>query len=320
MLAMVAAVCVNINAQDVRMVTLQHGEELQVFRGTGGLKSAVEAAQKGDLITLTPGTFDHAGTIDKVLTIQGAGYDKTTASFTINLPEGEEGLLIEGINFNERLYVAGYVKSMTFKRCRFRDYSSRTNNLSVSFDSNGSDILFQQCKINCLRQDNDISIMLTNSLINKLSCGSTTAVIADHCFVYEMGEWVVVRNSIVIRPHDNPDATPLYNSIYVVQTQCRKVDCWKVGWLNGPYWYDNPFGVPNNNSINTFDMWDHPRPLPEDAKAKYLGADGTEIGVYGGELGYTSIPSNPQIVESEVPHAVDENGMLHVRFKVEAQK
>lgn len=327
MIAFMAMVCMSVNAQDVRMATLQHGDEVKVFTGTPAFKNAVAAAQKGDLITLTAGNFDDVGTIDKVLTIQGAGYRNTSVRFNINLPEGEEGFYVEGVNFSYQVKVTGYAKNMTFKRCRFSDNSTSYNNhfTSLAFGTNAENIQIIQCRLYNFYGFSNNKVSILNSAISFLYCDQGNIVMANHCVIGGLGQWIVVYNSAVGSPHKNPDANPLYYSIFGASTDCRKIGCWQVGWggnYNNSYghymnWGNHPF---ETTEIYIPNIWDMQLILKEEAREKYFGDDGTEVGLYGGELGFTETPSNPQIVEHEVPSKVDDNGLLHVRFKVEAQK
>ena len=60
---------------DVVTATLQHGNELTVFKMANALNEVINAAVDGDVITLSEGTFN-AFTIDgKSLTIYGAGFE-----------------------------------------------------------------------------------------------------------------------------------------------------------------------------------------------------------------------------------------------------
>ena len=63
-----------VKAQDVQLVTLQKGEETQVFYGADAFIEAMAAADHGNTITLTAGTFN-ATNITKAVTIYGAGYE-----------------------------------------------------------------------------------------------------------------------------------------------------------------------------------------------------------------------------------------------------
>ena len=104
--AVAAIVSMTMSAQDALVATLQHGDNMQAFYGGNALKEALEAAQTGDVISLSPGTFT-ATNITKAVTIQGAGYVQDPAnnrycteikgSFNIELPAGEKGLTFEGI-------------------------------------------------------------------------------------------------------------------------------------------------------------------------------------------------------------------------------
>ncbi len=59
-------------AQSSTLATLSHNGQMSIFYGSDALKSAHDAAQHGDVITLSSGTFNGV-TITKALTIRGAG-------------------------------------------------------------------------------------------------------------------------------------------------------------------------------------------------------------------------------------------------------
>ena len=312
--------CLSALAQDVVMATLQHGDDLQVFHGASAFKQAVEAAQKGDVVTLSPGAFNSSVTIDKVLTIQGAGYRETYTSegVVIDLPEGEDGLLVEGIRFNGKVTVRGYAKSMTFKRCWFSDsYNFNSNYTSIIFETAASEVLIQECRMAHFYGYANQNIGIFNSVVLNLSCDSNSSVLVEHCVIDVLGEWPVVYYSIVFRPHNNQNAAPLYYSIYANETSCRKVGCWRVGYNSNYNWYNSPF-ISDSNSYNM--SIGNSYTLTDEAAATYLDNYGTQVGLYGGTLGFTETPSNPQITEADIPRQVDDNGQLHVRFKVEAQQ
>ena len=58
--------------------------------------------------------------------------------------------------------------------------------------------------------------------------------------------------------------------------------------------------------------------LTEEAKTKYLGTDGTEVGIYGGLLPYNSTPSYPQITKMNVANKTTADGKLSVEIEVSA--
>lgn len=56
--------------------------------------------------------------------------------------------------------------------------------------------------------------------------------------------------------------------------------------------------------------------LTDEAKTKYLGTDGTEVGIYGGEQPFNLTPSNPQITKFDMTSSA-ENGKLTVKINVQ---
>lgn len=58
--------------------------------------------------------------------------------------------------------------------------------------------------------------------------------------------------------------------------------------------------------------------LTDEAKGKYLGTDGTQVGIYGGSLPFTSTPSNPQITKCNVAAKSTADGKLSVDIEVKA--
>lgn len=96
-IAFLSVMSISGNAQDRATAILQHGDNMTAFYGINAFKQAYAAAESGDLISLSEGTFD-APEVKKAIRIQGAGGEttptKVSTDFTINLPEGEEGLYI----------------------------------------------------------------------------------------------------------------------------------------------------------------------------------------------------------------------------------
>lgn len=52
---------------------------------------------------------------------------------------------------------------------------------------------------------------------------------------------------------------------------------------------------------------------------KYVGTDGTEIGLHGGNYPWNKIPCTPRIMESDIDTKTSADGKLKVSIKVEAQ-
>lgn len=56
--------------------------------------------------------------------------------------------------------------------------------------------------------------------------------------------------------------------------------------------------------------------LTDEAKAQYLGTDGTEVGIYGGSLPFTTESSLPKIKKFNVASKSTEDGKLKVEIEV----
>lgn len=56
--------------------------------------------------------------------------------------------------------------------------------------------------------------------------------------------------------------------------------------------------------------------LTDEAQAKYLGNDKTQVGIYGGSFPYSPNPTNPQIVKCDVASHSTADGKLSVDLQV----
>lgn len=294
-------------AQDVAVVTLQHGETMTAFYGTGAFREAVEAAEAGDLITLSGNTFE-ATTITKPLVIQGAGYVqdinnfryKTTISghLKIQIPGGGAGLLLEGILSDGAVVIFGdSLNDFTFRKCEF-------NQLGLLATNSGC--IVEQCRIGYFNIDAPTTnLYITNSIVSTLTGkgGSNTNII-NHC--------VITWSSNVLANY--------YNSILYNRAGGG-------GYNTGSNYYNNVMSglsasTDNNTTLSDLNVLfinDGSYHLTEEAAATYLGNDSTQVGIYGGETPFTDVPTNPQITFKNISARSNANGKISVRVTVEAQ-
>ena len=142
-LVMIFAATGGVKAQEVPIVTLQKGETTQLFYGADAYKEAMAAAENGNTIILGPSTFN-ATDITKAVSIYGNGYvmhsseatekegniayaTRINGDFTIALDsvngQPAEGLYIEGIYSNNRVWVKKHLASASFIKCRFQNFA-----------------------------------------------------------------------------------------------------------------------------------------------------------------------------------------------------
>lgn len=93
----------------------------------------------------------------------------------------------------------------------------------------------------------------------------------------------------------------------------------------GSRWNNDPFGGrgATNKSFRN-DVWDtlfKPNTfyeLTDEAKQEYVGNDGTEIGIYGGNLPWSTRILSPQITKCNVASKTTADGKLSVDIEVKA--
>lgn len=317
--AVIAMFATTAKAQSSLLATLNHEGTISTFYGTNALIQAHAAAADGDVITLSSGTFQSAN-ITKAVTLRGAGMvlDAATQTeptvlaneFTINIPdETTQRLTIEGIYTNQKvtinklknamflkdrfceIYFPGSVlgKDLTFIHCRI------TERYDGNSDSNNSAV-FQNCLVRGMAGNNYIftnCLFLANTNTSNSHCGNSE-----------------YRNCIILNSLNTNSTSTYYNNLYC-----------KFGHYG--------FNVTNNTNVevakdneaikNLFGYSDdNEYKLTEAAKALIKGTDGTEVGIYGGNLPYDPTPTNPQISKFNVAAKTTADGKLSVDIEVKS--
>lgn len=340
--SLVALMCATMSyAQSSLIATLSHDGEISTFYGNSALREAHAAAQHGDIITLSSGSFTSVN-ITKSITLRGAGMQvdtiaKTnptiiTGNFNINIPDSlEQRLTMEGLYFNNDITVsslknASFLKdrikniqvygqnncimnNITFIHCKISSFLNKYSNLSYKEDSNTAS--FVNCYI--AFDLNDYNKCVVNSEFT-------------NCYVrfpYTSGLSLLTFNNCILYcpTGDNSESYRCLPSNCVANyclAKCSRNDLFK--------------NIPNNtsNSYLTTDLNtlfktytgnytdEETFELTDEAKAKYLGSDGTEVGIHGGALPFDPTPTNPQITKCNVASKSTADGKLSVDIEVSA--
>lgn len=341
--------CMNmvVFAQGSLLATLSHNGEISAFYGASALASAVNAAENGDVITLSSGQFN-AVNISKLITLRGAGMSINTDSingheatiiqgaFTINQADSLEGrIVMEGLYFSGAIAYSGNVKNAQFLKCRFASFKANTNATIVNSS-------FIHCRFyNGYSQNANSNTYFINSIVcNPTSTNTSSNVEFDNCFVKFDGTWgdgnisspwagIVVnayyKNCIVQVCH-------YYSpTLSVIPSNCTAYNCLGLGnsdlfknmssrnttnkFASGISSVFKSYAVTANNNyiidVYNFDLTDS-------AAATYLGTDGTQVGIYGGNLPYDENPTIPQITKCNVASKSSADGKLSVDIEVKA--
>lgn len=322
---------VSVNAQDVQLATVQHGTEMQAFYGSDAFKSAIAAAQAGDIISLSGGNYNSA-TIDKAVTIQGAGYvddfknnryrTHFVGDMSINLPEGAEGLYFEGISVFDNVTIEGTVKSMYFGCCLM--------DKDVTVKSESSQLSFVHCRIKNLSLTGvSHSALIRNCAIDQFhgSNNNQEDGVVENCVIKKSWDDVIrftFKNSILYcEGYSHGEGAAISSSVSniyyynLINTQARGLgSCINEGNVCVKYSNYNELLRTYFGDVNS--TYQSKLELTEEGK-KVLGADGTEVGIHGGSMPFTDYTSVPQITQKVVAPQSDVNGKLSVKFVIEAK-
>ena len=327
MMLFVAAVLTNnVFAQGSLLATLNHEGTISTFYGSQAWKNAHDAAENGDVITLSSGTFV-AVDITKAITVRGAGMgiDSTavseptviTGDFTINIAEpGSNRLTLEGIYSNHTIYYTNVVNPL-FLKCRLKNVTNY-NGSAVLKDASFIHCriaeqlyLYQNCSASCL-----------NSVIQapySSNGSSSNFEFINCCLIGDMGSVYSssFKNCII---SDNENGHYINSSCTAYNCICLTANNYFRNITNATNKslteYATLFKTYTGAALDNLDS--ETFELTDAAKAQYLGAEGTEVGIYGGNLPFDPTPSNPQITKCNVAAKSTADGKLSVDIEVNA--
>lgn len=326
-------------AQSSMLATLSHEGEISVFYGANALKEAHTAANHGDVITLSSGSFN-ATDITKAITLRGAGVETNTSrniyptiitgDFSIAVVDSvKQNLTIEGIFNNFTITIKNGLDNATFIKDRFKtvtysgEQSSYKNNrfihckvverLTAVSNSRSNSLSFMNCYIGAL-YNYECPTILHNSIV--AGRGEENLNHYMYCTFYNC---IIIGNSQTGNiSYNTLDASnSVYNSITTNYYNTFDDYVYKYITSNSNYLIQNidgvfkTFRVDGYSEEETFELLD-------DVKTKYLGTDGTQIGIHGGSYPYSSITTNPQITKCIVAPRSTADGKLSIDIEVKA--
>lgn len=314
-------------AQNTLVATLSHGEDITMFYGTYALQNAMNAAQSGDVINLSGGTFQ-ATNITKAVTLRGTGINAAIPtnvlnSLTINIPSTDPNRFsMEGIRCSGGIQLNGNFENPYFLKCWFT---------TVYGSGDFKNALFVNCRIT----DYNESAFYGSSTTQFVNCYVTSI---KHRNSAASASFI----NCVIRPYEGWDPRLL--------SSCQFVNCIfynnsssSATSLPSTSIATNCIAINDNNLMSNLFNNSQPNPncgfalysevfknftgaltwgqtfeLTDEAKTTYLGNDGTEVGMYGGVMPYTDVPPYPQIKKMNVANKATADGKLSVEIEVSA--
>ena len=332
-LLLVVAGMKNALAQNL-VATLQHGDSISMFYGSNAFAQAHSAAQTGDIITLSSGSFASC-TITKAITLRGAGccMDTVTginptifsSSINLNVPDEVHPLTIEGIWFKNCIYNLLY--NPRFIKCNF-----------TNFDHSDNSSQMQNAQfVDCMVYLNYYS--LANSYNNIVYATNTQFIncyVNTDAYTYVSGTNVSFLYSIV--QFRSSSASPEFmatNSIFYVNQYGPHALYGSAALLNNcvsiklNYFFDNQsntnlavysfgdvFETYNGGSIDFNNSIFERFVLKSDFAASFLGNDGTEVGIHGGQAPYSARPNYMVLKQCNVATQSTIDNKLSVEIQV----
>lgn len=305
------AVCsVSAFAQNTLVATLTHGDEIRMFYGTNALQQACSAATHGDVINLSGGNFQSTK-ITKAVAVRGTGIHDANPTYIVN------GFDVEiPANVTEKLSFEGcrITNTMTIKGTLSNAYFLKNSLAGVSvFSSNGKmdNGMFVNCDVYGMSLYGQSTAQIINSYVEHFSNSGKLASFVNcvintngYAHLYKCCQFV---NCIMYGMSGG----------YFPST-CSAMNCVDVsGYKNAL----NNISLKENCSYAGMDIFQESNvwnDLTDEAKAKYLGIDGTPVGKFGGMIPYNMTPSYPQITKMNVAAKTTADGKLSVEIGVSA--
>lgn len=330
-MSLVALACATVSfAQSSMLATLNHQGSISTYYGATALGEAYKAAEHGDVITLSSGTFV-ATNISKAITVRGAGMGIDTTQvveptvisgdFTIDIADSVSNkLTLEGIYSNHTITYKN-LRNASFLKSRLKTITYSSSTTSVLKDAN-----IIHCRIaDELKLANNSSALCINSVIeDPYSYSETTSnfefvnCVLSYCYFSMYNTRSSSFKNCLLRSD---------SSTYNVDASCTAYNC--VGMVSSTIF--NNITNSTNRYVSSYadvfktyagaalDKLDNERfELTDAAKTTYLGMDGTQVGIYGGNLPFDATPSNPQITKCNVAAKSTADGKLSVDIEVKA--
>lgn len=306
----------NSNAQSSLLATLSHEGQITIFQGSMALKEAMMAASHGDNITLSSGDFN-AVDIEKAITLRGFGMQedaikgtlptRIVGNFKINIPSDVTSKFsIEGIYNTELVTFNGSLNYPTIQKCSFKEI----NAAKCVFNS----MTVIHCKITeSISLNNSSTVRFVNSCIRYPtfpSYSATGALDFTNCFLLNAYNAYHSVSTNCIFDFSKDDLTlPESHTCY---------SCISFGKAFSEVSQISNTTLQNREALHNLFKKDTFYELTDEAKSNYLGNDGTEIGIYGGNMPFSPRILIPQITKCDVSAKTTVDGKLSVDIEVKA--
>lgn len=294
-----------------QFATLVHNDTLSSFTGVDALSEAMAAAADGDIITLSSGTFNGC-TISKAITLRGAGMEADEQGrqtlVTGNISIKSTSFSMEGVCIpSNSLKVMTIMETLYLNKCVIGTYDYKSTG-----SNSPKNTVVTNCKIN----------KFTNSGYN----GNTKLQFyAYNSFFMTGGLYSGYGDSRYDNCVFGGSMTygSYYNCIFLAEKpggqkttdHCVSSNALTNATDNNNYVVEDVTTLFSNYDAEAT-WYTRDLTLTDEAKATYLGSDGTEVGIYGGSLPFSPWLDRPFIKRLTVAPKSTRDGKLSVDIEV----
>lgn len=315
-------------SQNSLIATLSHDGQMRAFYGIDALKEAHAASVAGDVITLSSGTFA-ATNITKAITLRGAGMltnaetqtypTYISGTFSISASDTTHRLTFEGLNCLNQITYYTCIKPI-FTKCKFSSFNY----------ANDLNYLSQATFVNCY-----ITSFFNHGTKN--TCTFINCYVAEpYDYIHTATATLEMDNCVILKYHNLYSQSILSNSSFnncifvstsdpfTLSSSNQAFNCIITGCSK------NIFANMQNSTnqvvadvtsifkeytgLNYRDEISFE--LTDEAAKKYLGTDGTQVGLFGGSLPFDPMVSSLQITKCNVAGKSTVDGKLSVDIEV----
>lgn len=298
---------------DVNTATLVSGGNVSVFSGADALVQAHAAASEGDVITLSSGSFT-SPTITKSVSIYGAGFEKDAATGTdvtqlrsdLNIGVADatvSNVHVEGLYINGGVVLSmsnSKVEGLLIAKCFL------LNGMTFSNSATAKNMQVQNCILKKGITAANNTPVESASFVNSYVGGdlddfpSGSSVLVDHCIVTGYAGAYTWKNSILTywdNGYYSRGAFEITTGANVSNCVIRAVyNSWTESNNSISNCYYTFRSINNNifSDITGTDFSYTPTRTFELTNAEWIGDDGTEAGIRGGD-GWSKAPGIPVV-------------------------
>ena len=272
----------SVKAAEQWQIALQHNGNVTHF-DCDQLSKAIAAAENGDTIFLSEGTFSSSSTsitINKAITIIGAGADNTkiSPSVYVNIPNSPTltARLLDGVSL-DHLTISCEVTGLSIRKCKIQTSLSFITN-----DNKIKEVVIDRCSIGTLYLSSAVgSLVANNSSLDLKYQGyrvpSAVFVNCDvHCYTYANEK--IGAHFLNCRIDWDGISNVNYDE-NIRFTNCLAKEgfpCFNAKTATNCYTYSGDLTDTSNEYF---------------VSQGWVGTDGTAVGMYGTTTPYTLTPS-----------------------------